>query len=416
MSQVLNRGRGSSGVASGVVTVLAAAGVAVSVLALAGCDQPAGNGAVSTSGAATTSGDATSAPIDQYEAAVVVDEPAVQVGAAAEAPAARPAIDWNTYVQRFMDGISMAEWREMERMADLNGDGVVDFTELRQAMESSAQAFAEANMAKYDTNGDGVIDEDERRAAGEDLREQVGQAMRQQFEAMRNAKFDTDGDGVLSEAELAAMEAREQQRQAEREARRAEFTKRVDTDGDGDVSRDEWRAFGEAEQARRQAEQIAKFDANGDGQLDDAERTAQQAEAREQMAQFRDTRELRMFQGLYDDDGDGKVGTAEFDLFLQRHAANHKYADVNMDDQVDQADLTEFTRMMGQLENTDLEAQNAGFGRFGGGGFGGGGFGGGRGGRGGGGGDGGQRGGGPGQGGAGQGGGGQAGGGGGGGN
>ena len=114
-------------------------------------------------------------------------------------------------------------------------------------------------LEKFDANSDGRLDETEREAA----------------RAARFSEIDADGNGALTKEEIIAHHT----------ARIVERTDKHfgkhDTDGNGVISAEE---FEEAHKARkekmrehrqaRRAEMLEKFDADGDGKLNDAERAA----------------------------------------------------------------------------------------------------------------------------------------------
>ncbi|MDA0836805.1 MAG: EF-hand domain-containing protein [Planctomycetota bacterium] len=91
-------------------------------------------------------------------------------------------------------------------------------------------------------------------------------------------KFDKDGDGELSEDEKAAMkEAMEKHRGKPGEGDRRiseEMRKKFDADGDGKLNEDERAALKEAMKKRLHADAIKKFDKDGDGELNEEERAA----------------------------------------------------------------------------------------------------------------------------------------------
>jgi hypothetical protein len=83
----------------------------------------------------------------------------------------------------------------------------------------------------------------------------------------------------------------------------AELMQKFDKNGDGkldDAERAQMKAAWEAKRAERHKEALAKYDTNKDGKLDDAERTA-----------LRDDRLAQRFQAM-DKNGDGKLTLDEF--------------------------------------------------------------------------------------------------------
>ena len=114
-------------------------------------------------------------------------------------------------------------------------------------------------LEKYDANSDGKLDETERETA----------------RLSRFADIDTNGDGALTKSEITAHHT----------ARMAEKIDKhfaeEDANGDGTISVEE---FGSVRKARmeerrgkrsaRKAEALERFDADGDGKLNEAERAA----------------------------------------------------------------------------------------------------------------------------------------------
>lgn len=111
-------------------------------------------------------------------------------------------------------------------------------------------------------------------------------------------KFDKDGDGKLSEEERQAMREEMQKRGGERPSRE-EMLKKFDKDGDGELNEEERQAMREAMGGRKDApggkgergakgegsgnrpsfeEILAKYDADGDGKLNEEERKAARAD------------------------------------------------------------------------------------------------------------------------------------------
>jgi hypothetical protein len=84
---------------------------------------------------------------------------------------------------------------------------------------------------------------------------------------------------------------------------RKDLIQKFDQNGDGkldDAERAQMKAAFEAKRAERQKAMLAKYDTNKDGKLDDAERKA-----------MRDDKLSTRFQAM-DKDGDGKLSLAEF--------------------------------------------------------------------------------------------------------
>lgn len=105
---------------------------------------------------------------------------------------------------------------------------------------------------------------------------------------------------------------------------RAEWMARFDKDGDGELNEEERQAAREAmreeREQRRQQFLLDRYDKDGDGVLSDAE-TKQMEEDRDRMEAERQAREAEMRQralDAYDADGDGKLSDAE------RQAANQQ--------------------------------------------------------------------------------------------
>lgn len=190
---------------------------------------------------------------------------------------------------------------------DTNGDGLVTRAEMT--------AHADQMFARMDANGDGMINADDRA----------------EHRQQRFADSDTNGDGELSQAEMKAMHEQRKERREERrgaraegrEDRMAEHFARMDTDKSGGLSAEELKAGHEARGERRGgegkgrrgmrghrgggmhmlrmadtnndrtitraefdaaiADQFAKTDANGDGQITADEKETRMKAMRETM-------------------------------------------------------------------------------------------------------------------------------------
>lgn len=324
------------------------------------------------------------------------------------------------------------------KVFDVNGNGKLEPEERRAALrakQSGAKAAKNATsvptggtlsggvnpaaigdyetlMQKYDADGDGILNEEERQVMQSDLARQnaaggnsspgssaatgtpgpgpgpqgtgAGGRGRSGFSDMLK-RFDANGDGNLDDTERAAM--------------RAEFEKmRAGGGGPGGPGGFGGRGFGppggfggnDPERQARFAETMKKYDANGDGNLDETERGAMFAAFTQQRAEM---------MKKYDTNGDGNLDDAERQA---RDAAQLAAYDLNKDGQLDDKEreaMPAFERSRGgrsrggppspemlqrfdangdgQLDENERRAMYAsGGGGFGRGGFGGGGFGG----------------------------------------
>lgn len=171
------------------------------------------------------------------------------------------------------------------------------------AMAGAARGKRAAEMLqRYDKNGDGRIDDDERIDAREAMR--AARSERQMADGSRPLRarmleqFDKNKDGLLDDEERAAAQKAIRERglgmkaeQARPMARtpggrlRAEALKRFDANGDGQLDESE-RAEMRKARGDRLAENpqiIQRFDKNGDGKLDESERAAARAAMQQRM-------------------------------------------------------------------------------------------------------------------------------------
>ncbi len=165
-------------------------------------------------------------------------------------------------------------------------------------------------VKKYDQNGDGKLDDSERNAARVDFEKSRGRAPSAEGSSADQQtrdggasradmvkKYDKDGDGKLDEAERNTMREDITKNRGNapggRGPTREAMMKEFDTDGDGKLS-DTERQVAMTEMRKRYQEQgvpgraggpngrpqfnreelLKKHDKNGDGKLDDQERTA----------------------------------------------------------------------------------------------------------------------------------------------
>jgi Ca2+-binding EF-hand superfamily protein len=276
--------------------------------------------------------------------------------------------------QSGLDGIQVAENSQSDSYQGFNDLG--EAPEAQRRMPESAGRggsagtgdrfdFA-ARMARFDADGDGILSDEERKAMRE--------AMRDEW----RAKMDLDGDGEISREErMAARQAR-----FENSERGQALMRRFDLDGDGVLNADEQAALDEYNQEQRQArrdEQLAQYDADGDGEISREERQVQREDQRAQWDQLKDEaviefdldgdgvlnieeqqdainaylarREIDRFVSQYDRDGDGQMGSGDYESFVSDYGAGNPSADVNNDGVVNSLDLAAYRDMVAQSNN-----------------------------------------------------------------
>ncbi|MBK1699032.1 EF-hand domain-containing protein [Rhodovibrio salinarum] len=133
--------------------------------------------------------------------------------------------------------------------ADANDDGAVTRDELH--------AFVQEQLTAMDADGDGIVSEDEFEDGLDDRRQAMAQA--------RFDQLDKNGDGALSPDEFdQARAAPAMQRSRPNDDRRAEFLfRRLDANDDEVLQAIEVTSFADRV--------FARADANGDGQVSEAE-------------------------------------------------------------------------------------------------------------------------------------------------
>ncbi|MFM7075443.1 MAG: hypothetical protein ACKO3G_05170 [Planctomycetaceae bacterium] len=159
---------------------------------------------------------------------------------------------------------------EAMKRFDANGDGTLDEAEQAEALEAMKKKGGDLQaqlkqfmLRRFDADKDGTLDEKERTAALEELGKQLeknGPMVKNTILGMVHKRFDADGDGRLEGKEL--------------EAARDELTKRLLQGAGGtgpQAPPDPALRRRQAEEARKK-EMLDRFDADGDGRLDEAER------------------------------------------------------------------------------------------------------------------------------------------------
>jgi Ca2+-binding EF-hand superfamily protein len=247
-----------------------------------------------------------------------------------------PAIAEEETKQRAGRGIDR---EQILKQFDANGDGRLDEAERAKAKESFANRKRQGNrpgqgkagqgrpgqtdqdrpniqqlLKQFDKDGDGQLNNEERAAAREQMekmrRGQAGKGGADRIQEQALKRFDKDGDGKLNEEErAAAMKAREEfmkkngkggagRPNGQDRPNMKEILAKFDKDGDGKLNETERDAarvgFAESRQQRGDAgrpaaeakgkpsrvdkkELLAKFDADGDGKLNDDEKAAARA-------------------------------------------------------------------------------------------------------------------------------------------
>lgn len=162
---------------------------------------------------------------------------------------------------------------EAMKRFDANGDGTLDDAERAAAMDALKKKGGEMQaqvqqflLRRFDADKDGTLDETERKAAFDETMKQLdqnGPMVKNTVLGMVHRRFDTDGNGKLDDKELGAA--------------REEVLKRImqgigESDAAAPPPGDPARRRTPAEAARKQ-DLLDRFDADGDGKLDDAERT-----------------------------------------------------------------------------------------------------------------------------------------------
>lgn len=177
------------------------------------------------------------------------------------------------------------------------------------------------------------------------------------FEAEANAgrrsfaEFDTDGDGSLSETERLGLFDTKTMTLGE-----SEMIRYFDSNGDGELSEIE-RAEGDAVMLAKnaeviaeteawiagrsayEAERLARFDADGDGQLNLDEAYAAYLDEV-------DTKAIDRFRQRYDADADGSINSSDLGVFMGFYLDKDSRADANDDGTVDELDIEAFEIMM----------------------------------------------------------------------
>lgn len=172
---------------------------------------------------------------------------------------------------------------EAMKRFDKNGDGRLDDEERAEALDAMKKKGGEIQgqlrqfmLRRFDADGNGTLDQAERKTAFDETMKQLeenGPMLKNTVLGFIHRRFDTNGDGTLDKEELGIA--------------RDELTKRIiegipigDAPTKSSKPIDPAARKKQAEEKRKQ-EMLDRFDADGDGTLDDREREAAKAELKQ---------------------------------------------------------------------------------------------------------------------------------------
>lgn len=288
---------------------------------------------------------------------------------------------------------------------DLDGDGVISEDEALSTQDSLEGTTESALMYfgdRFDTDGDGEISSEESEIASERFETGIAPVMGTLVERSKLRAWDENGDGVLSEAEslaghrelgidpddprigsgttdelyglyhelvdgfervtefLPQGDKTDAYNSLPHSNRRPPKRQDYDFDGDGIVTgveqqtyvqeNDAWLAEWRANERHVQvagvqadyAVAIERMDGDGDGRIGEAEWISG-------FATLRAERDARIFNHFYDHDADGSISDAEVVRYMNAYENRSPHADVDLNGQVDQADLLIFRdRVLGR--------------------------------------------------------------------
>ena len=166
---------------------------------------------------------------------------------------------------------------EAMKRFDKNGDGRLDDEERAEALEAMKTKGGEIQgqlrqfmLRTYDADGNGTLEPAERKIAFDETMKQLeenGPLVKNTVLGFVHKRFDTNGDGSLDKVELGVA--------------RDELTKRIIEGipmGDAPTKPIDPVARKKQAEEQRKAEMLDRFDADGNGTLDEREREAAKAE------------------------------------------------------------------------------------------------------------------------------------------
>ena len=166
---------------------------------------------------------------------------------------------------------------EAMKRFDKNGDGRLDDEERAEALREMKKKGGEIQgqlrqfmLRRFDADGNGTLDPAERKTAFDETMKQLeenGPLVKNTVLGFVHKRFDTNGDGSLDKVELGVA--------------RDELTKRIIEGipmGDAPTKPIDPVARKKQAEEQRKAEMLDRFDADGNGTLDEREREAAKAE------------------------------------------------------------------------------------------------------------------------------------------
>ena len=237
-------------------------------------------------------------------------------------------------VDGFQGAVPASEIKDFVARVAAHGGGAPD-DGLAEAVAAAEDMLAEGAAVDAAQTFAAILGEDPANAAamGGLARAQLALGELDQAEALLNsAPEDIAGAPELEAAREARRERMEEMRQQQRERMRQAMLERYDANGDGELD-DTERETARAEAEQRRQELIEQFDANGDGELDGDERTA----VREHFRQERENRRM-------DVNGDGVVDDLDVQAAINRVSGEQRLHDFNRDGFHDANDVSELIR------------------------------------------------------------------------
>lgn len=213
----------------------------------------------------------------------------------------------------------------------------------RRGQQRGEQMRKAAFLEKFDADGDGELSDAEKATAKEAMQAHRAER-RAAMEARLLPRFDDNNNGVLDDSEWATikeivgpmMKDRGERAQRAKKHMKKLAVERFDADGDGELNEAE-KAAAKAHFEQRKAAMIERFDADGDGKLTGEERKAAHQHHRERR--------------MLDVNRDGSIDELDAQAVTERFAAGERVPDVNRDGSQNAADVAELLQRIGSFED-----------------------------------------------------------------